>query len=63
MNAYVRPLDFQIPAAPSGRPWRRKVDTALPAPDDIVDDDQGPHVPVRERYRVESHAIIILVSE
>ena len=63
MNAYVRPLEFQIPAAPSGRPWRRKLDTALPAPDDIVDDDQGPHVPVLERYRVESHATIILVSE
>ena len=41
MNAYVKPLDFRIPAAPSGRPWRRIVDTALPSPDDIVEEDQG----------------------
>ena len=63
MNAYVKPLDFRIPAAPSGRPWRRFVDTALPSPDDIVEEGPGPHVPVLERYRVEAHAIIILVSE
>ena len=40
MNAYAEPLDFKIPAAPSGRPWRRVVDTALPSPDDIVDEDR-----------------------
>jgi glycogen operon protein len=63
MNAYVRPLEFCIPAAPSGRPWRRKVDTALPSPQDIAEDDHGPRVPVLERYRVEAHSCIILVSE
>ena len=46
MNAYVSPLDFRIPASPSGRPWRRVVDTALPSPDDIVEEGSGPHVPV-----------------
>ena len=30
MNAFWEPLDFQIPAAPSARAWRRLVDTALP---------------------------------
>ena len=39
MNAYREPLNFRIPAAPSGRPWRRVVDTALPSPQDIVAED------------------------
>ena len=63
MNAYVKPLDFSIPAAPSGRPWRRFVDTALPSPDDIVDEGSGPHVPVLGSYRLQAHSTIILVSE
>ena len=63
MNAYWRPLGFQIPASPSGRPWRRVVDTALPSPDDIVDADHGPRVPISQVYRVESHSMIILMSD
>jgi isoamylase len=63
MNGYVKPLDFRIPAAPSGRPWRRFIDTALPSPEDIVEEDRGPRVPIFERYRLEAHATIILVSE
>jgi isoamylase len=63
MNAYVNPLDFRIPAAPSGRPWRRFLDTTLPSPDDIVEEGSGPHVPVLERYRLEPHSTVILVSE
>jgi glycogen operon protein len=63
MNAYWGPLNFRIPAAPSGRAWRRAVDTSLPSPDDIVPEDEGRPVAVRQVYRVESHAMIILVSE
>ena len=63
MNAWAEPLDFKIPAAPSGRPWRRVVDTALPSPDDIVADDEGPRISVLQVYRVQAHSMIILVSE
>ena len=63
MNAWVEPLDFKIPAAPSGRPWRRVVDTALPSPEDIVPDDEGPRVSVLQLYRVQPHSMIILISE
>ena len=63
MNAYHESLDFRIPAAPSGRPWRRVVDTALRSPDDIVVEDQGPRVPVLQAYSVRDHSMIILVSE
>ena len=63
MNAYHEPLTFHIPAAPTGRRWRRTVDTALSSPDDILECDAGPIVPIRTDYRVESRSMVILVSE
>ncbi len=63
LNAFYEPLTFQIPAAPSGRRWRRTVDTALPSPEDIAELDAGPPVPIPSEYRVESRSMIILVSE
>jgi glycogen operon protein len=63
LNAYWEPLTFQIPAAPSGRRWRRTVDTSLPSPDDAVSLDEGPGVGVLQPYRVEARSMIILVSE
>jgi len=63
MNAFTQPLDFKIPASPTGRPWRRAVDTSLPSPEDIIEQDLGPRVPVLQIYRVEAHSTIILVTE
>ena len=63
VNAWSEPLGFKIPAAPSGRPWRCAVDTALPSPEDIVEEDKGPRVPVLQVYRVQAHSLIILVSD
>ena len=63
MNAHVSPLDFKIPASPSGRNWHRAVDTSLPSPEDIVAEDAGPVIPVSYIYRIESHSLVILVSE
>jgi glycogen operon protein len=63
VNAWAQTVSFKIPAAPSGRPWRRAVDTALPSPDDIIEEDRGPEVRVLDLYRVEAHSMIILVSE
>jgi glycogen operon protein len=63
MNSHFDPVRFKIPAAPSGRTWRRAVDTSLPSPDDIVDEDTGPIVAISEKYLVQPHSMIILVSE
>ena len=63
MNAFHEPLVFRVPGSPSGRPWRRTVDTALAAPDDAVGLDVGPVVSFGELYRVESRSMIILVSQ
>ena len=63
MNAHWDAAVFRIPAAPSGRTWRRVVDTALTSPDDAVDEDAGPVIPVMHPYRVEGRSMVILVSE
>ena len=62
-NAGPTARNFRIPAAPSGRAWRRTVDTARPSPDDALGLDEGPLVPVSDPYRVEGRSMIILVSE
>src|SRR5262249_60219931 len=43
-NAWIDPLQFRIPRSPSGKAWRRTIDTALPSPLDIVGLDEGPRV-------------------
>jgi glycogen operon protein len=63
MNAFTEPLEFQIPASPSGRAWRRRVDTSLASPEDILEPDSGTRVPILYRYQVQAHSMIILVSE
>ncbi len=63
MNAYWEPLTFQIPASPSGRPWRRVVDTSLASPEDAVGLDEGPVVPVMKPYTLQARSMIILVSD
>jgi glycogen operon protein len=62
-NAWMDALDFRIPHSPTGRPWRRVIDTARPSPDDIVDVDTGPRVAFDQPYRVAAHSMIVLVSE
>jgi glycogen operon protein len=63
LNAFWEPLTFRIPASPSGRTWRRTVDTSLPSPDDALDLDQGPVVGFSTDYRVEARSLIVLVSQ
>ena len=50
-NAWQEPLPFRVPPSPSGRPWRRVVDTALASPLDIVGAGRGAGRCRRERVR------------
>jgi glycogen operon protein len=62
-NACRQAVRFRIPRSPSGRPWRRIVDTALASPLDIVTPCEGPKVPVNSVYTVAPFACIILICE
>jgi len=62
-NAWQETLPFRIPLSPTGRPWRRAIDTAQESPDDIAPLDDGPKVPVNYRYPVAAFSMLVLVSE
>jgi isoamylase len=61
-NGWIDPLDFRIPHSPTGRPWCRVIDTALPSPKDIVGLDEGPLMAFEQTYRIAAHAMVVLIS-
>jgi glycogen operon protein len=63
LNAYWEPLDFALPAAgiDSRSEWRRWIDTALAAPNDIAAWRDAPLVP-GPRYRVEPRSVVVVFS-
>jgi glycogen operon protein len=62
-NAWREALPFRIPASPSGRTWRRIVDTALPSPMDIVAFEEATRVPAGTVYSVAPFSLVVLISE
>jgi isoamylase len=63
LNAYWKPLDFELPSTENHNraPWQRWIDTALETPDDIVDWRQAPVIS-RSSYRVEGHSVAALYA-
>lgn len=61
LNAYWEALKFELPELTEGRQWRRWIDTALEAPDDICPWQEAPPVS-GTTYRVESRSVAILCS-
>ncbi len=63
LNAYWEPLDFALPPASPGntRPWRRWIDTARQAPDDIVEWEAAPAVE-GSIYRVAPRSTVVLLA-
>jgi glycogen operon protein len=61
-NAWQERLPFHVPRSPSGRPWRRLIDTALPSPQDVVGPDEGPPVAFFDRYPVAPYSLVVLMS-
>jgi glycogen operon protein len=62
-NGWREALPFRAPLSPSGRRWRRLIDTALPSPNDIVAEDAGPEVPPGAVYPVAAHSLVVYISE
>ena len=61
-NAKAEATKFRLPKSPSGKPWRRVVDTARVAPDDFVAEGEGPVVEADSRYTVAGFALIVLTA-
>jgi glycogen operon protein len=55
------PADFEMPALPKGRSWRRIIDSAAAAPDDIMDETQA--TAAKETVRVLPMAAVVLISK
>jgi glycogen operon protein len=62
-NAGADRLTLRLPPSPSGRPWRRVVDTALPPPEDVVELHEGPSLAAGAPYSLAPNAVVVLISE
>jgi glycogen operon protein len=62
LNAYWEPLTFQLPSLAPTNSWRRWIDTALDAPDDIVPWEKAPPVP-GDSYQVVDRSVVMLFSQ
>ncbi len=61
-NAWREVLHFRVPPAPQGRPWRRRVDTALSSPLDVVGPNEGPVIDAGTTYPVVAFSLVVLVG-
>lgn len=60
LNAYWEPLQFELPAAPSGT-WRRWIDTSLDSPDDIVPWEEAIPI-VGNSYPAADRSVVMLYT-
>lgn len=61
LNEYWEPLDFEIPAAEAGHPWRLWIDTFRPSPNDIHTWATGPLVNT-PTYHTGPRSVVILIA-
>lgn len=61
-NAWERQLTFWVPPSPSGKPWRRVVDTSLQSPNDIVEEGTGPVIGPLTGYKVGPFSLVVLIT-
>jgi isoamylase len=61
-NAWQSPLTFELPPSPSGKPWRRVIDTGRAAPHDFVPEEQAGPLHDRTHYRVHDYSLVVLVA-
>jgi isoamylase len=63
MNAHHEPVRFKVPPSPSGRRWRRVIDTAAAAPNDFVAEGEGPMVTAGSWLTVTAFSVVACMSE
>jgi isoamylase len=61
LNAYWEALDFELPQAGGGNPWRRWIDTALDSPNDIMEWQSSPSIG-GHIYRAAPRSTVVLFA-
>ena len=59
-NAAATPLAFSLPRPPSGKSWWCMIDTAQPAPKDIL--RAGKEIKAGKKYTAQSRSLVVLIS-
>ena len=62
LNAYWKPLRFELPPLRRGNHWHRIIDTALPAPHDFSDFTRATKI-YQNNYRVAPRSSIVLMEK
>jgi glycogen operon protein len=63
VNAYWNALQFEIPPIEGEvAPWRRCIDTALAAPDDIYEWAKAPAI-IEPTYRLQPRSLVLLIAQ
>ncbi|HMP53560.1 MAG TPA: glycogen debranching enzyme, partial [Candidatus Melainabacteria bacterium] len=60
LNAYWRPLGFQLPATEAGKRWRRVIDTYRPSPEDFCEPESAPSVKA-DVYHLRERSSLVLI--
>jgi isoamylase len=60
LNAYWKPLSFELPHVSAKNRWRRWIDTSLDSPDDIVPWQAAPPLRHAGGYRVGPRSVVVL---
>jgi glycogen operon protein len=63
MNVTPGPLTFTVPASPTGRRWRKLIDTTATPPGDFLPENEGPIVKPRTTLTVAPFGMVVLMSE
>jgi glycogen operon protein len=61
-DAAISPIDFFVPALPTGKNWRLAVDTSREAPDDLFDPGNEPLIQGQNGFRLEPRSSAILLT-
>ncbi len=63
INAYSKPLQFELPFTNNGKEyiWKRWIDTSLPSPEDICVQNDAKEV--KNSYFVDAHSMAVLFTQ
>ncbi len=62
LNAYWKPLSFELPALPHGECWYQIVDTSLPAPRDFQPLTEAEHLCTAVYHAKERSAVVLMMK-